>query len=80
MATLMKGRLELGTFPWHLDTPEGEVFDIDLAGMTLNDDATAIEDANGNVVANEGEMVTVFAGFGSDGVLLVCAIDERHPG
>src|SRR5688572_8473285 len=78
MATLMNGRLELGTFPWHLDTPEGEIFDIDLAGLTLNDTATSIEDVNGNVLANEGEMVTVFAGLGSDGVLLVCGIEERH--
>jgi hypothetical protein len=75
----MTGRLELGAFPWHLDT-EGEVFDIDLAGLTLNDTATAVEDASGNVVAKEGEMVTVFAGLGEDGVLLVCDIEERHAG
>ena len=80
MATLMKGRLELGPYPWHLATSEGERFDIDFRGLSLDAGSTAILDANGRTVATEGELVTVFGGLDSNGVILICAIDERHAG
>jgi hypothetical protein len=80
LATLMKGRLELGAFPWQLDTPEGESFALEFAGPRLDPTATSLVDATGRTVATEGEMVTLFGGLGSDGVIVVCAIEERHPG
>ncbi len=80
MAASMYGRLDLGVYPWYLDTPEGEVFQIDFAGLSLNTTGDAIVDASGNNLGNDGEMVTVFAGYGSDEILLVCAIEERHTG
>jgi hypothetical protein len=78
LATVMKGRLELGAYPWSLDTPEGEVFGIDFAGPRLDATGTQLLDASGNKIADEGEMVTVFGGLGSDGVIMVCGIEERH--
>ena len=80
MAASMYGRLDLGVYPWYLDTPEGEVFQIDFAGIKLNSTADAVVDSNGNTLGKDGELVTVFAGYGSDDILLVCAIDERHAG
>jgi hypothetical protein len=78
MAASFTGRFELGAYPWTLEIPDDEDFQVDFAGLTLNDTATAVEDMSGRTVANEGELVTVFGGYGSDGVFLVCAIEERH--
>jgi hypothetical protein len=79
LATLMSGELKLGIYPWYLDTPEGETFQIDFAGPTLNSSADAVLDSNGNNIGNDGEMVTIFGGLDAKGIILVCAIDERHP-
>ena len=83
LATLMKGTLELdqSAAGSELDTPEGEVFDISFPFMTVQsqDSKLVLIDGNRVVVARDGELVTVFGGLGGDGVLLVCAIDERHP-
>jgi hypothetical protein len=80
MATLMRGRLDLGPYPWALDTPEGEVFDIDFSGPRLDDTKTKLLDASGREIGREGELVTVFGGLGADGVIMVCGIEERHVG
>ena len=78
MATLMKGELELGAFPWHLATPEGETFEIDFAGVSLDSTSTKVVSADGRTLATEGELVTVFGGLDATGVILVCGIEERH--
>ena len=80
LATLMRGELDLGVYPWYLKTPEGEDFQIDFAGISLNSTGDAVLDSSGNNLGNDGELVTVFAGYGSDEILLVCAIEERHLG
>ena len=79
LAASMMGQLELGPYPWTLMTPEGEPFTLDFRGLTINAGANALVDGSGTTLANEGEMVTVFGGYGSDEILLVCSIDERHP-
>jgi hypothetical protein len=78
LATMMLGKLELGAYPWSLDTPEGEVFAIDFAGPRLDPTGTQLLDASGHEIAREGETVSVFGGLGADGVIMVCGIEERH--
>lgn len=80
LATLMRGDLELGVYPWHLDTPEGEIFQIDFAGLTLNSTADSVLDSSGRNVGNDGESVTIFGGLDENGVIVVCSIEERHSG
>jgi hypothetical protein len=40
-------------------------------------DDTVVLVHDGQIVAQSGETVTLFGGYGPDGVLLVCAIEER---
>src|SRR5688572_28821174 len=76
-AALMMGRLDLGTYPWFLNTPDGVQFQIDFAGPTLNSSGDTVLNGDGVEVGRDGEMVTVFGGYASDEILLVCSIDER---
>jgi hypothetical protein len=82
MATLMKGRLDLapGSERGTLATPEGTDFEIQFPFMTVEPgtDMPVLVD-RGRTVAINGETVTVFGGLGSDGVIVVCAVEERFP-
>jgi hypothetical protein len=81
-AALLEGNLQLGYASSKLATPDGTDFNVEFPFMTvrqgLSDDATVLMDG-GQVVATQGEYVTVFGGYGSDGIVLVCSIEERGP-
>ena len=78
----MKGRLDLAPGSGHgtLATPEGTDFETQFPFMTVENviDPPVLVDG-GRTVAISGETVTVFGGLGSDGVIVVCAIEERQP-
>jgi hypothetical protein len=79
MASLWRGILVIDAFGAWLDTPEGE--SIPLRSGALR---TRVGDGGGElvrgeeVVARAGDDVSLFGGAGSDGYLVVCAVEERH--
>jgi hypothetical protein len=81
--TVMRGTLDLDPVVGSaLDTPEGERFDIDFPVLVVKSVAgdVAVVEPGGATVATDGELVTIFGGLGSDEVIQVCAIEERHNG
>ena len=78
VASLMKGNLRLAAPA--LDTAEEETLQLSFSGLTVRREGAslALVDRRGAVAANDGELVTVFGGLGSDGSMLVCAVEERH--
>jgi hypothetical protein len=80
MATLMRGQLllDLDTGTGTLSTPEGTEFPTRFPFMTVDHvgDIVVLTD-EGRTIALSGETVTVFGGLGSDGVILVCSIEEQ---
>lgn len=76
----MKGYLRLDPQRSTLDTPEGETLQLSFSGLTVRSDGTmtTLDDSGGALAAIDGELVTVFGGLGSDGSMLVCAVEERH--
>ena len=80
LATVMYGRLDLdlqsggGT----LATPDGTDFKVTFPFMTVTSvGPTVVLTDEGKTVALTGETLTVFGGLGSDGILMVCSIDEE---
>ncbi len=82
LATVMKGTLELDPERSKLATPEGEDFLLEFPVLVVKTVAgdVAIVDGSGAALATDGDLVTVFGGLGSNGVITVCAIEERHNG
>ncbi len=76
----MRGTLHLDVTHSTLVTPEGETLAVDFPFLVVNvAPEGALKDSSGQVVANDGELVTLFGGLGSDGSMVVCAVEERHP-
>jgi len=79
-ASLWRGILEIDAAGGRLRTPEGEV--IPLIAGTLRPQVGAggvgqlVQGTT--VVATAGDDVTLFGGAGSDGALMVCAVEEVH--
>lgn len=81
LAALMRGTLELDFVSSILATPEGDRLPLGFPSLAVRSGESGtlvVVDANGGTVATDGEVVTVFGGMGSDGVMSVCAIEERH--
>ena len=80
MASLFRGTLVIDESGPRLSTPEGDV--IPLRQGTLRGSVAA--DGTGQlvrgteVVAKEGDDVTLFGGAGADGALVVCDVEEIH--
>jgi hypothetical protein len=80
MASLFRGILVIDESGGRLSTLEGEV--IPLRTGTLR--ASVAADGTGQlvrgteIVAKAGDDVTLFGGAGSDGALVVCAVEEIH--
>jgi hypothetical protein len=79
-ASLWRGILRVDVAGGRLETPEGEV--IPLAAGTLAPRVTAAgagELVRGSdVVAKNGDDITIFGGAGADGFLVACDIEEVH--
>jgi hypothetical protein len=79
-AALLEGRLDLAisSNSGTLITPDGTDFETEFPFMSVREsDDTVVLVHDGQIVAQSGETVTLFGGYGPDGVLLVCAIEER---
>lgn len=81
LASLMKGWLDLDADPPAMHTPEDEDLSLTFPFMTLKKTANGPVLMDGaTAVAQNGELVTVFGGLGSDASMTVCAIEEHHDG
>ena len=80
-ASLWRGTLRIDAFGGNLDTPEGDVIPLRSGALRTRpgDGGTGeLVSAADEVVAKSGDVVTLFGGAGSDGMLVVCAVEEVH--
>lgn len=80
MASLWRGTLRIDASGGRLDTPEGDVIPL-LPGALqtrLGEGGVGQLVRGGDVIAKTGDDVTLFGGAGSDGALVVCAVEEVH--
>jgi hypothetical protein len=79
--SLWRGILRIdGAAGGRLETPEGDVIPL-LAGELVprvGEGGVGELVRGGDVVAKAGDDVTLFGGAGSDGALVVCAVEEFH--
>jgi hypothetical protein len=78
--SLWRGTLRIDATGGRLDTPEGDVIPLRAGALAFRvGDAGMGELIRGSeVVARTGDDVTLFGGAGSDGVLVVCAVEEQR--
>lgn len=77
--SLWRGTLRIDESGGRLETPEGDVIPL-LAGsleMRVGDSGGELV-RGADVLARAGQDVTLFGGAGSDGALVVCAVEEVH--
>lgn len=79
-ASIWRGTVEIDPSGARLQSPEGDA--IPLVGGALQariGEGGIGQLARGSeVVANDGDDVTLFGGMGSDGGLVVCGVEEVH--
>ena len=81
MASIWRGTLRIDAFGGRLDTPEGDIIPLipGALGIRVGGDSGVGELVRGSdVVARAGDDLTLFGGAGSDGALVVCAVEEFH--
>jgi hypothetical protein len=78
--SLWRGTVRIDAGGGWLDTPEGDVIPLRAGALAFRvGDAGTGELVRGSeVVARTGDDVTLFGGAGSDGVLVVCAVEEQR--
>ena len=78
--SLWRGVLRIDANGGKLDTPEGDVIPLRPGALETRVGGNGVgELVRGNdVVARAGDDVTLFGGAGSDGALVVCAVEEIH--
>ena len=80
MASIWRGILRIDAFGGRLDTPEGDVIPFMPGALGTRVGESGVGDLvrGSDVVARAGDDVTLFGGAGSDGALVVCAVEEAH--
>ena len=78
--SLWRGTLDIDASGGRLDTPEGDVIPLIDGALRLRVGASGSGELvrGDEVVARAGDDVTLFGGAGSDGALVVCAVEEIH--
>jgi hypothetical protein len=81
-ASVWRGILVVDDVNASLSTPEGEIIPLAPGALTwrIGQDGTGELLAGNQVAAKAGQDVTLFGGAGSDGYLVVCAVEEIHSG
>lgn len=79
-ASLWRGILRIDAAGARLDTPEGDVIPLLPGALAtrIADDGSGELVHGTDVVASAGDDVTLFGGAGSDGALVMCAVEEMH--
>ena len=82
MASLWRGILAIDAAGARLNTPEGDVLPLLPGALStrIAADGTGELVRGNDVVATAGDDVSLFGGAGSDGALVVCAVEEKHSG
>jgi hypothetical protein len=79
-ASLWRGILRIDSSGGRLETPEGDVIPLRPGALAtrvgVSGNGELVRGAD--LVATSGDDVTLFGGAGSDGVLVVCAVEEIH--
>jgi hypothetical protein len=80
VAGLWRGTFRVDLSGGWLDTPEGDAIPLGPGGLQVRVGDTGVGQLvrGSEVVATAGDNLTLFGGAGSDGVLVVCAIEEFH--
>jgi hypothetical protein len=78
-ASLWRGILRIDAAGGRLEAPEGDVIPLRSGDLRTRVGEGGGELVRGEeVVARSGDDVTLFGGAGSDGLLVVCAVEELH--
>lgn len=79
-ASLWRGTLQIDASGAWLQTPEGEVIPLRAGALATRVGANGVGElvAGDQVVAKAGDDLTIFGGAGSDGTLVMCAVEEIH--
>jgi hypothetical protein len=79
-ASLWRGILRIDASGGWLDTPEGDVIPLLPGALEPRVEEGGLGELvrGADVMARAGEDVTLFGGAGSDGALVVCAVEEIH--
>lgn len=80
MPSLWRGILRIDATGGRLETPEGDVIPLLDGALTSVDapEAGGMLLRGSDVVARDGDDVTLFGGAGSDGKLVVCGVEENR--
>jgi hypothetical protein len=80
--SIWRGILQIDVAGGSLATPEGDVIPLLPGGLAtrVGDGGVGELIRGSDVVARAGDDVTLFGGAGSDGFLVVCAVEEFHSG
>jgi hypothetical protein len=78
-ASLWRGILQIDASGGRLTAPEGDLVLLPGTLSTRVGESGAGELVRGSdVVAREGDEVTLFGGIGGDGTMVVCGVEEIH--
>jgi hypothetical protein len=79
-ASLWRGILRIDSTGGRLETPEGDVIPLLPGTLTTRVGQSGIGELvrGTDIIAIAGTDVTLFGGAGSDGALVVCAVEEIH--
>jgi hypothetical protein len=79
-ASLWRGVLRIDARGARLATPEGDVIPLAEGALAFRIGSSGSGELvrGGDVVARSGDDVSLFGGAGSDGFLVVCAVEEHH--
>ena len=79
-ASVWRGILQINEFGGNLATPEGDVIPLLPGTLTTRINGSGVGELTrgDEVVATAGQDVDLFGGAGSDGGLVVCAVEEIH--
>ena len=79
-ASVWRGTLQIDASGARLQTPEGDAIPLLPGTLTTRIGASGLGElvSGDQVAARAGDDVTLFGGAGSDGALVVCAVEEIH--
>lgn len=78
-ASLWRGILRVDARGGRLDTPEGVAIPLRAGALTILPGLSGGELLRGSdIVARDGDDVTLFGGAGADGALVVCSVEENR--
>ena len=79
-ASLWRGTLRIDARGGRLDTPEGDAIPLRAGALSILPGAAGGGELlrGSDVLARDGDDVTLFGGAGADGALVVCAVQENR--